>query len=148
MMKRIVLAEAVLLTLVLVPIALFAGESLAIYEEGIACVEESRMILLVGGDTEKVQLENMPSRLIPSSHQVDLDAEILAQAFYYTPPERILATRIGEQIRVESEGKLYRGTLLAAGEWLTLRDEKEAIHLIKNPERIEIQGGNQFALGP
>jgi len=148
MMKRIVLAEAVLLTLVLVPIALFAGESLAIYEEGIACVEESRMILLVGGDTEKVQLENMPSRLIPSSLQVDLDAEILAQAFYYTPPERILATRIGEQIRVESEGKLYRGTLLAAGEWLTLRDEKEAIHLIKNPERIEIQGGNQFALGP
>ena len=149
MIKRIVLAEVILLLgLVLVSTALFAGESLTIYTEGIACVEESRTVLLVGGDAEKLRLDNVPSRLIPSSLQVDLDGEILAQAFYYTPPERILTAQIGEQIQLESEGKLYHGTLLAVGEWLALRDENERIHLIKNPERIEIQSGNELALSP
>ena len=78
MRRRIVLAGAILLLLVLVPTASLAGESLAIYAGGIACVEESRMVLLVGGDGEKLQLDNVPSWLIPSSLQVDFDGEILA----------------------------------------------------------------------
>ena len=148
MRRRIVLTGAVLLSLVLVPTALFAGESLAIYAGGIACVEESRTVLLVGGDGEKLRLDNVPSRLIPSSLQVDFDGEILAQAFYYTSPGRILVAQIGEQIQLESEGKLYYGTLLAVGEWITLRDENERIHFIANPERIEIKDRNELALSP
>ena len=148
MRRRIVLAGAILLLLVLVLAASFAGESLAIYAGGIACVEESRTVLLVGGDGEKLRLDNMPSRLIPSSLQVDFDGEILAQAFYYTSPGRILAAQIGEPIQLESEGRLYYGTLLAVGEWLTLRDENERIHLIANPERIEIENRNELALSP
>ena len=148
MRRRIVLAGAILLLLVLVPTASLAGESLAIYAGGIACVEESRTVLLVGGDGEKLQLDNVPSRLIPSSLQVDFDGEILAQAFHYTSPGRILAAQIGEPIQLESEGKLYYGTLLAVGEWITLRDEDERIHFIANPERIEIQDRNELALSP
>lgn len=148
MRRWIVLAGIILLSLVLVPTASFAGESLAIYAGGIACVEESRTVLLLGGDGEKLRLDNVPSRLIPSSLQVDFDGEILAQAFYYTSPGRILAAQIGEQIQLESEGKLYYGTLLAVGEWITLRDENERIHFIANPERIEIQDRNELALSP
>lgn len=133
------LCLSVLLLLVVIPAGMLIGEELVVYQQGLACVRETREVQFTAGVNE-IELAGVAAELIPASLSIGVDGEILSQSFHYTPAAGMLNEYIGEEIEVVSqgEGKLYRGILISAGNAITIRASTGEHHIIKNPVRITL----------
>jgi hypothetical protein len=143
------LCFSVLLLLVAIPAGMLLGEELVVYQQGLACVQETREVQLTAGMNE-IELTGVPTELIPASLSIGVDGEILSQSFHYTPAAGILNEYIGKEIEVVSqeEGKLYRGILISADSAITIQASTGEHHVIKNPVRITLPPLKGFTTAP
>ena len=128
---------AVLAALLFASVGSQAAEKVSIYAQGVAAVEETQTLPLNAGVN---QLSfSVPSLLIPESVHVEVDGTVLSQAFFFTPAETLLSASIGKEIElVTKDGYVFRGTLLATGDPLALRDSAGKIQLVSNVAEITL----------
>ncbi len=149
-MKRgfVLLAGAVLIPTALALSGVAAGEALSIYQQGIAAVQEVRT-LPAAFDPNDLRLL-VPQGLLADSLLVDLAGTVLSQAFHFTPPESVLSASIGKEIEVLAQGgdypRLLRGTLLAAGDPLVIKDDRGQIYVVHSPLSVTLPPDDRLAL--
>jgi len=124
---------------------LAAADSIVLYSQGIACINETRTVTLQPGENT-IDL-SVPSGLIPESLLIAFDGAVLSQSFHYTPPDALLSVAIGKEIEaVAQDGRVYHGTLLSTAGGVTLKDASGMVHILHDPIRISLPGSK--ALSP
>ena len=144
-MYRKVMSALVLLVLVLGGTVAVA-DSIVLYSQGLACIDETRTFNLKPGENT-VDLA-IPEGLIPESLSVVFDGRIISQSFHYVPADSLLQGAIGKPVEVVAkDGTLYRGTLLSTSGGIVLQGEDGIIHVIQDPARLSF-AGSQVSLSP
>ncbi len=143
-MHRKVVIAFILLSLALGATA--AADSVTLYSQGIACINETRTMTLTTGENT-IDLP-VPSGLIPESLAVKFPGQVVSQSFRYTPPDSVLAAAVGKAVEVvAADGSVYQGTLLSVRGGITLRDKTGTINIIREPTRVSF-AGNGLSFSP
>lgn len=123
-----------------------AADSIVLYSQGLACIDETRTVDLEPGENT-VDLP-IPEGLIPESLFIAFDGRLISQSFHYTPADSLLRGAIGKTVEVvANDGTLYRGTLLSTSGGIVVQGGDGTIHMIQDPARLSI-AGSRVPLSP
>ena len=122
-------------------VAQAAGPELAVYNQGVALVKETRTLPLKAG-AQSVVIKDVAAQIDPSSVQIrsltdPSGLSVIEQDFEYdlVGAERLLSKYVDQPIQVVTkDGSKYAGTLLSSAGDITLRDEKGQIVVVSRAE--------------